>query len=104
MKKYIINLTFFAGSDDPVDTDRNIYVLESSKELSQSEIYSIFREANENCNRSLYEDERDIEFPSYEEGNNIDTLVKGVSVLIEDYAKIYPFNEIAAVIDIEQWQ
>ena len=96
--KYIVNLTFFAGSDAPEDTDRNIYVLESSKELKKGEIKEIFREANEKC----YND--DIDFPSYEEGVNIDTLVRGVSEIIKDYATIRPLSEEATVIDIEQWQ
>lgn len=101
--KYIINLTFFAGSNDAEDTDRGIYILESSKELEKEQISAIFREANKRCNNGLYEErDDDFNFPSYEEGINIDTLVRGVNEIIKDYATIRPLKEEVTVIDIEQ--
>ena len=101
MNNYIVNLTFYAGSNDEEDTDRGIYMIESKNPISKQELKDIIITANARCN-DWYDVETD--FPSYNSGININTLVDGITELIKDYATIAPLSDSAIIYDIEQWQ
>lgn len=102
MNSYILNLTFYAGSNDEEDTDRGIYMIESKNPISEQELTDIIDTANSRCN--CFDDEKEENFPSYEVGLNINTLVEGIAEIIKDYATIKPLSERAIVYNIEQCQ
>jgi hypothetical protein len=73
--KYLLNMTFYAGSDDPEDTDKDLYLLETNTEMSYEEIVQVISKANKECD--LVENEN--EYSDYEFfGLNLDTLMKSV--------------------------
>lgn len=73
--KYLLNMTFYAGSNDPEDTDNDLYLLETNTEMSYEEIKEIIFNVNKEC--SLIDDE-DI-LNDYEIfGLNLKTLMNGV--------------------------
>lgn len=105
MNTYLLNVIFYAGSDDTNDVDRGLYAISCDKTVSVNEMKDIFRTVNGLL--SPYSEEDDFPF-SYDEGLNIDTLIEGVRVHTG-----YPVVEMAEncgkiVIDdyytIEQWQ
>lgn len=70
---YLVNLTFFAGSNEPEDVDNKIVIVSSKRQITEEEMGKKFNEANNLLNP--YEDNR---FPfSYNDGLNIDTLLEG---------------------------
>lgn len=108
MKKhlYLLNVTFYAGSNDPEDTDRELFVLSVEEEIAESEMRNIF----EKVNSLLDTFNEDAIFPiSYEQGLNINTLIEGVEIYTKGKAIELNSNcERLDVIDnyyvIEQWQ
>lgn len=108
MKRYLLNVTFYAGSNDEEDTDRGLYLLSVDKNLNAEEIEDIFETVNEFLN--VFDDELEEgekrDFPiSYDDGINIDTLMRGI--------EIYTGGKIKKVrrkinaddyFTIEQWQ
>lgn len=107
MKKYLLNVTFCAGSDAPEDTDRDLFILTVDKEISEKEMTHIFGVVN-----SLLDPYRDDEEEfalSYEDGININTLMEGVELYTKGRVKEV-YSNCGAIIDIdnyyviEQWQ
>lgn len=107
MKRYLLNVTFYAGSDDPEDTDRDMFVLNVDREISESEMIDIFETVNE-----LLEDyDEEYDFPiSYEDGGiNINTLMEGIELytkgkIEEVYSNCKKIKNIDNCYVIEQWQ
>lgn len=111
--KYLLNVTFYAGSNDIEDTDKGLYLLNihDSKAtiISEATMLSIFKEVNRLCN--IYSDDEEVSnFPvSYEDGLNITTLMKGIAAytngLITELTNAYIDNpEHLPYYYIEQWQ
>lgn len=112
---YIINLTFYAGSNDPEDTDNELVLFSSDKPYTKNEMVEIIRKANRLLN--WFEDDDDEEDNedneqlslSYNDGLNINTLIEGVRELTG--AEIVNITDmtgqnvtIADAYVIEQWQ
>ena len=114
-KNYLLNVTFYAGSDEPNDTDTGTFLLKSNKAITESEMKDIFRKVND-----LLTPFEERNFPiSYEQGLNLETLIEGVGIytketLIKDDTciknTIEPINSNHGPIKIdnyyviEQWQ
>ncbi len=77
--KYLLNVTFCAGTDEPEDIDRGLYILEKDdpKPMTLTEMCEMFKAVNEKCNADE-EDEESSDFPTYLDGLNIGTLMEGV--------------------------
>ena len=72
--RYLLDVTFYAGSDSKEDVDNKLYLLETKLVLNKARIEKIFKEVNR-----LLDPYEENDFPiSYEDGLNIDTLMKGV--------------------------
>ena len=112
MKKYnyLLNVTFFAGSDDLMDTDRGVYLLMLDKKVSFEEMKNIFCKVNHLLSPYLDEDEYEKkDFPySYEAGLNIYTLMEGVCYYTN--GQIIEFDNLRGELHIDdcysilQWQ
>lgn len=130
--KYLINLTFYAGSDDKEDTDRGMYLIETDKTMSEDdikiaisnvnmlcnidytdydsneEIVEMYREEGQSTIADLVEQNPDFEFCYAEDGLNIDTLTGALeqflSCKIEPIANNTKDITADAVYTIEQWQ
>ena len=108
MKNYLLNVTFYAGSDDKEDTDRGLYILSVNKNIEEEEMENIFESVNELLN--IFDD--DLEegeergFPiSYDDGINIDTLMHGIEIYTNGTIKKARKNIKADnCFTIEQWQ
>lgn len=107
--RYLLNVTFYAGSDDIEDTDTGLYILEINNLVFKTEMERIFDKVNSLCNISLNEeDAKDINFATYKDGANIDTLMNGVEAYTK--GKIIKMESncgslcIDNYYDIEQWQ
>jgi len=107
MIKYVLKVTFYAGSDDPEDTDKGTYVLSVDKKISKKEMEKIFAEVNYLLDP--YEEKENEDFPlSYEDGLNIDTLMDGIELYTK--GKVDELGEhgygffVEGVYEIEQWQ
>ena len=103
--KYLINLTYYAGSDDKKDTDRGLYILTSKEKLTEEAIKKIFSEVN--AKLDTYSENAE-EMPlTYEAGNNIDTLVDGIRIYtgldIEEVTENKPI-QVDGFFQLEQWQ
>lgn len=102
MYTYLLNLTFYASSNAPEDTDRDLLIMQTSEVYFEERIKSVFEKVNSLLGIDEHED-----FPySYEDGINSDTLKKGV----EHYTntEIKSADDFSGHIDgiytIEQWQ
>ena len=105
MYRYLLNVVFYAGSNAPEDTDRDLYILTSDEEISEEEMFSIF----ETVNGLLIDDENDFPFSYDEHGVNITTLMDGVqeytkSKVEEVYTQFGTIENIENFYYIEQWQ
>jgi hypothetical protein len=103
-KKYLLDVTFYAGSDDPEDTDKGLYILSVKKDIEEAEMKEMFKTVNKLLD--VY-DEEDTAFPiSYEEGINIDTLMSGIEFYLKGKVKKVKKPNITAdnYFVIEQWQ
>ena len=106
MKRYLLNVTFYAGSDEPEDIDKGMYLLTTEKPISQDEMDKIFEEVNSQLDS--FNEITDFPF-SYDDGLNIDTLMEGVEYytkgniiqLYSDYGKIHDIDNYYM---ISQWQ
>ena len=108
MKRYLLNVTFYAGSDDMEDIDTGLFLLNVNKEISESEMKTIFIEVNKHLD-TFAQESGEIEFPiSYENGLNIDTLMEGISIYTKGtFCKVQ--NNMGGLkadnyYEIEQWQ
>lgn len=102
MYTYLLNLTFYAGSNAPEDTDRDSFIMQTSEMYSEEKIKSVFEKVNSLLGIDEHED-----FPySYEDGINSDTLKKGVEHYT--HSEIKSADDFSGHIDgiytIEQWQ
>ena len=107
MKRYLLNVTFCAGSDAPEDTDRDLFILTVDKEISEIEMIRTFEMVNFLLNPSRdYGDEFAL---SYDDGLNINTLMEGVELYTKGRVEEV-YSNCGAIIDIdncyviEQWQ
>ena len=109
--KYLLDVTFCAGSDEPADVDRKLYVIDTVVEMTNPKWAQLFYEANKNCDP--FNEDRPENFPSYEEGLNVDTLMDGVAKQLSEqlkrpviYFEVKKGTEIPACeyMKIEQWQ
>ena len=112
MKRYLLNVTFYAGSSIEEDTDRGLFVLCVDKEFSAREMMDILQKVNELLN-DYDEDEidaRGANFPiSYGMGLNIYTLMDGVEIYTKGEVRELCHNQggVGGVDNyyvIEQWQ
>lgn len=78
MKKYLLNVTFYAGSYSAEDTDRDMFLLCVDRQITELEMKDIFEKVNALLDAS--DDNVEIlDFPiSYDQGFNINTLLAGV--------------------------
>ena len=112
MKRYLLNVTFYAGSNAEEDTDRGLFLLCVEKEISENEMANIFQEVNELLNDyDVFEvDAKGENFPiSYGQGININTLMEGVGIYTKGKVeKVYSNCGQSEKVDncyvIEQWQ
>lgn len=120
MFNYLLCVTFFAGSDDAEDTDKDMFLLSVDKEYSEKEMKDIFFEVNKILNIDFADDlneefgeemgEEYFGYPCYyEEGINIHTLMEGVKLhtkgkLTEIYSNCGKIEKINNCYVIEQWQ
>lgn len=107
MKRYLLNVTFCAGSDAPEDTDRDLFILTVDKEISENEMIKTFEMVN--FLLSPYRDDDEKWELSYDEGLNINTLMKGIElytkgILEEVYSGCGAMMYIDNYYVIEQWQ
>lgn len=108
MNRYLLNVTFCAGSDDVEDVDKGLFLLDINKDITKQQLENIFREVNHLLNPYNYEEEN--EFPiSYEDGLNIDTLMDGIEIYTKGKVlKIQDncgnLNRVDNYYEIEQWQ
>lgn len=107
MKRYLLNVTFHAGSDSTEDTDRGMYLLQVSDEIDESKMREVFRKVNKLLKS------HDIDhhtFPvSYEQGININTFMQGVKTftkgrLVSLCSNHGALTAIDNYYEIEQWQ
>ena len=106
MKRYLLDVTFYAGSDTPEDVDHDLFMLCVDKEITKNEMENIFIEVNKLLDCF---DDKEKDFPvSYENGLNIWTLIEGVEVYTK--GKIERFKDECGAIAIDnyyiikQWQ
>ena len=106
MKRYLLYVTFYAGSDDPEDTDRDLFLMTGDREITEDDMKYIFKEVN-----SLLDTfNENTDFPiSYEQGLNINTLMEGVGIYTkgkvkEIYSNCGEIEKIDNCYVIEQWQ
>lgn len=81
----LLNLTFYVGSNDPEDTDKELYLIEHNGVIKLSELKNIIKTANELCSayEDCDEDDEQNEYPSYEDGLNVNTLMECVGILLK---------------------
>ena len=104
MNKYLLNVEFYAGSDDVEDVDNGLYILSSNEEIDKIIITEIFKDVNK-----LLDCYYDNDFPlSYENGLNIDTLIEGVCIYtkcdIKELKNCDFTGYINGYYEIKQWQ
>ena len=46
MYTYLLNLTFYAGSDAPEDTDRDLFIMKTSETYSEEQMEDVFQKVN----------------------------------------------------------
>ena len=108
MKRYLLNVTFCAGSDDARDVDKGLYLLDINKDITQQQMKDVFSEVNHLLDPYNYEEEN--EFPiSYEDGLNIDTFMNGIEIytkgkVFQVHNNCGSLNRMDNYYEIEQWQ
>ena len=111
MKKYLLNVTFYAGSNAEEDTDKGLFLLCVDRKISEKEIIDIFQEVNKLLS-DYDEDELDAKganFPiSYGMGLNINLLMEGIKIYTKGEIKELHHNQgeiknIDNYYVIEQW-
>lgn len=80
MVRYLLDVTFCAGSNEGEDTDRGMYLFtpkeKNAKLISKVEMEEMLAETNRLCDPLNYDDDDVAEFPfTYDDGLNIDTLM-----------------------------
>ena len=106
MKKYLLNVTFCSGSDEPEDIDTGLYLFITDKEVNKEQMIEIFRKTNKLLDCFDYEEK---DFPiSYEYGLNINTLMMGIKYYTKgEIVRLYDswgsLNYMDNYYEIEQW-
>ena len=106
----LINLTFYAGSNDLEDIDTQLYIIHSDSPLTQEYVEKKLYEANRQLNIDYTEDTDEDEINTLgvcyaEDGLNIDTLIKGFATLTGLQVSIVSDSIFADnVYSIEVWQ
>ena len=98
---YLLNVTFYTGSDAPEDVDKALFIMKATKPFSQEQVVEIFDKVNQ-----LLMDQ-DADFPySYEDGINIDTLIQGVEHYTNTHiTKINHYSgNLDDIFTVSQWQ
>lgn len=109
MKRYLLNVTFYAGSNDAEDTDRNLFILCVDKDISEQEMIETFRKVNWLLD-TFNQENGEAEFPiSYEQGLNINTLMEGIGIYTNGkvtavYGNCGNIESVDNYYVIEQWQ
>lgn len=108
---YLVDLTFFAGSDQPEDVDHKLYVITSNHFISRDKMAELFATANKNLSPYMddMEEVQNSFLTSYDNGLNIDTLMEGFNYLAKTISRnlFDGCGEIENINDyyvIEQWQ
>ena len=78
--KYLLNITFYAGSKDELDTDRGLYIYKSKDEIDKQDFVNLFSKAS----KLLSEEDSEFTYSYNSDGLNLDTLVKGVETFTKD--------------------
>lgn len=108
---YLLNVTFYAGSDSAEDTDNDTILIYTDKKISYADMVATFNKVNDLLNFEYDEDnDTDEEFPiSYEDGINLEVLINGVEIYtrctikyLKDYEGSMPLIE--NYYNITQWQ
>ena len=71
MKNYLLDLTFFAGSNSQEDTDRELYIMRTEKSATRFDICEPFRKVNKLLNIDDQDDSGGFPYSYYVEGINI---------------------------------
>lgn len=106
-KRYLLNVTFYAGSDTPEDTDNGLFILTVNKEFSKKGMEHLFGIVNSLLDPYRDDDE---EFAlTYNEGLNINTLMEGIELYTKGkveklYSNWRTITDIDGYYVIEQWQ
>ena len=113
---FVVNFTFYAGSNDTEDTDKKsvIFTINSNEPVNLNNAITKFENLSKTANAMLdpfnYEDDnKNIIGFTYEEGININTLIKAMNILgKKDNMSITDAQNfsgmIMGVFDAEQWQ
>ena len=106
MKNYLLDLTFYAGSNASEDTDRGLYIIQTEKSATRFDICELFRKVNELLNIDDQDDSTGFPYSYYVEGINIQTLVHAVSYYSgSQLKKADDFSGmIHAIYHIDVWQ
>ena len=108
MYKYLLNVTFYAGSDEPEDVDKGMYLLSVEHQISQHEMDKIFETVN-NLLDSYNTEANNFPIFYYDNGLNIDTLMEGVEIYTKGTV-IRPLSDHGRIDNIDnyyvisQWQ
>lgn len=86
---YLVDLTFYAGSDDPEDTDHEMYIFQMPKAFTEEAMQKAFEKAVKRLNG--------------DEGYNIETLVFYFCKITKGQI-LDNVHLIDAIYNIEQWQ
>lgn len=104
MKNYMLNVKFCAGSDESTDVDTGLYLMETDKDLSKSDVEEVFGTVNGYLSVSVDDEgysDTPIESCYAEMGLNIHTLIQGVQEYSK--AKIIPVKDNCGNINIENY-
>lgn len=78
LNHYLLDVTFCAGSDEPEDTDKGLYLLTTDNYYSADEMKQMFSKVNSLLDPLAESDETQEFEISYDDGLNIQTLMAGV--------------------------
>ena len=107
MKNYLLDITFYAGSDEAEDIDRGLFLLSSKLELTKEDFIKIFAAINKAIDP--YSDDAEDLSISYEQGLNLNPFIEAVNFytsfkiekIFDNYGNI---SNIDNFYKIEQWQ
>lgn len=87
LNRYLLNMTFRAGSDEPEDTDNAMYLIETYEDYSEEKLKKVIEKVNSLLD-TFNDDKEAKDFPmSYDDGLNIETLMAGVGVYTKSKIK-----------------
>ena len=106
MNFYLLDVTFYANSDAPEDTDRGLYIMQTEKKATRYDICELFRKVNDLLNNDDMDNSDGFPYSYYVEGINIDTLIQAVSFYTKSQIKKANGYSgiIHAIYSIDVWQ